>query len=479
MNLSYQITLLALCLMAAHRGFAQARDENSPTFLHSKEEHQRQLQSNSVTLPNGADLTVALLSPDTSTIQLDGTCTARVDVMGNYSIGAGVGDVSYIFVIDQSGSIDATLNQQIVTFFQGLTDRVFDEGSAKNAGVVRFGSSTAVVQALTNDRNDIKTAIANRNGRGSTNCAAGLNSAASLVTSADAGGTVIAIFAGDGECDNGPAAATAAMNLATASSTTTVVVETIAIANPGLCTTDLGDIAQSPGKCNPVDVPADFDVDQLIGTVLRSAFLQQDSNPPIQLTNQETDGPVMLSFSETIQLQNISTEICLTATGEDEGMNGEQQVQQCVTVRAQDALEPTCTCDPLTANPGTATSANFVLRVSDNCGVLSAQVQDTVSSTIFGNFSDGTRINYVVDPSGTPEMTMVTSGVVDVRITANGPGTLMGMDLDNNACMAACVAPITNPKGGNGKGKSKSKGKAMRMKKKKMNRPMKMKNMGK
>jgi hypothetical protein len=352
-------------------------------------------------LSNGASLAVDIALPfDDAQFKLDGQCSATAAIEGTTSIGEGTSDVTYIFVLDNSGSISPVLREAIRAFFVTLTGTIFDEGSAKNAGVVFFGSDASIAQGLTDNQKAITTAISTPTNFGITECQAGLERAEEiLTTSAIEGGTVVLIFAGDGECDSLPTDAADAL------ANRGVIIETLAIGSGVDCSGDLAGITRNGGQCNDIDDPVDFDITNVIGTTLKGAEIRQDSDTYASLTtspNVDTQGPTTKTFDTSVVISGVtSSTVCVRATGDDIlTEEGDRTVEQCITIEGIDGTPPDITCpadQAFNTDQGvcTATKTLKAPSVTDNCDSLSVTaIKDT--------FIQGpTQVDYsVTDKSG-------------------------------------------------------------------------------
>ena len=164
-------------------------------------------------LPNGADLTVSVERPitgDTFVVPA-GATTVDVPLSGTASIATGTPNVTWIYVVDVSGSTGAGCTAGLTVLgceklaVAGLNDLVTTDGSAAAVGLAVFSSSGAAAdissdageQALTAPADpDVDTAITsiveggitaftNKSvGSGSTNYVAGLDAASAIAAQA-------------------------------------------------------------------------------------------------------------------------------------------------------------------------------------------------------------------------------------------------------------------------------------------------------
>jgi len=380
--------------------------------------------SNSTTLPNGADLTVAITSPVTSTeFEVPpGQPTIDVTVTGTASIGLGEPDATFVYVMDVSGSTDqssgscSTILQCEKEFLTQLNDAVIDSGSADEAGLVVFASSAAAADVSPDGGNQLIVAPDAANGGGTfinqvvnsafsdisggdggvtqfspravgqfTNCVAALQAALPSVQ-ASTNGTNVVVFVSDGLCSAGDLgdfdAAIAALEAENA------VIHGIAT-GAGVCgdpnAISLERADNSADGCEHVPNPSDLPdiIPDLIGTTLESLTLSIDGGAPTPIPNSDISlplprpGPVSVSYSTTAAgLAPGDHEICVTATGSDVS-GGSASVPQCETIHLLQ----------LSATPGTADND---LGAGDNT--------HTVTATIAGDPAqvDGRLVSFTV-----------------------------------------------------------------------------------
>lgn len=336
----------------------------------------RQLEK--TTLSNGAELAVDITSPTTgSSFDVDSdSCDVNVDLAGTAGVGQGDPDVSYIFVIDESGSTASILGQ-IKSFFKGLTDVVFDEGSAKNVGVVTFNDAATIETPLTNVITTIKDAIDEASSSGFTNCRDGLVKAKDLATSSAAGGTIIVIFAGDGIC-NRPTSDPDPTNDANALGILGVIVDVVAIGGVGCNDEDLGSIPQDPGTCTEVAEIGDYEITTIIGTKLTDVEYKLDTSAYVSLAGAlilPADGPTSKDFAATLlDVGLLEHTVCAKASGRaelDDDAVLDTEVEECVTFTVVDSTPPVITCPTaITANndPGECSAVVvYAVTATDNC----------------------------------------------------------------------------------------------------------------
>src|SRR5687768_9515727 len=200
--------------------------------------------SNSTTLPNGADLTVSIDSPVTSTeFEVPpGAATIDVTVTGTASVGLGEPDATFVYVMDVSGSTDqasgtcSTILQCEKEFLTQLNDAVIDSGSADEAGLVVFASSAAAADVSPDAGNQLIVAPDAANG-GGTFIDQVVNSAFSDVSGGDGGVTQFSLRT-VGQFTNCVAALQAALPIVQLSTNDTNVVVFV---SDGMCSAgDLG-----------------------------------------------------------------------------------------------------------------------------------------------------------------------------------------------------------------------------------------------
>ncbi|GAX21966.1 hypothetical protein FisN_16Hh043 [Fistulifera solaris] len=381
-----------------------------------------------VELGNGAQLSVNINSPATgSSVVVDDACAASTSFDGSASVGKGTPDVTYIFVIDQSGST-SNIIAGIRTFFNELTDVVFSEGSALNAGVVRFSGSAVRLPALTSSITDIKAEINKAVAGGSTNCGDALLKARELAATSTAATTIV-LFAGDGFCDSSNDAIAQANALA-ALTNTNVIIETIAI-NIG-CAGDLGtNIPRNGGSCKAVTSVNDFDITTVIGTTLKNVAYNLNAGAFASLATSPSGdiaGPATKTFLQAIPINLGPNDLCVKATGSDEVGQQDVDVLECISIVGVDASAPTITCP---ANIVTATDA----------GVCESSVA-TGSATAVDNCSSGLSPQASASGPFPLGISTVTFSVVDA--SGNGASCDISVEIfDGEAPILSCPADMT------------------------------------
>jgi hypothetical protein len=389
--------------------------------------HARSLLS-TVELGNGAQLSLNITSPaNSASVAVGDTCTASTSFDGSASVGEGNPDVTYIFVIDESGST-VNIIAGIKAFFSALTDVVFSEGSALDAGVVRFGSSAIRMPALTNIIVDIKAEINKTflNG-GSTNCADSLIKARELAATSTAATTIV-LFAGDGACNTGGSPSGPANDLAGLMNTN-VIIETIAI---GIgCNGDLGSIPRNGGTCKAVSGVSDFDITTVIGTTLKDVVYNLNAGLFASLTTSpsgDTAGPATKTFVQAIPLNLGPNDLCVKATGNDEVGQQDVDVFECISITGIDTSAPAITCP-----------AN--IAIGTDAGVCESSVA-TGSATAVDNCSSGLSPHASTSGPFPLGISTVTFSVADA--SGNAASCDMSVEVfDGEAPILSCPTDMT------------------------------------
>ena len=200
----------------------------------------RKLHKQTKDLYNGAELSVNIVDLPSNATLSQGINAMNVTLNGTASVGQGRPDVSYIYVVDTSGSTDAldggcgTELQCIHGFLKNFNNETIADGSAKLAAVINFDDNATVIAGWQNPRNpDIADAFNRGFSDGGTNCSAALLEAKKLFGDPlnTAGKTVI-VFAGDGLCTDDETARKAAVD---AFSTTGAIIHTVAVGDEINC----------------------------------------------------------------------------------------------------------------------------------------------------------------------------------------------------------------------------------------------------
>ena len=301
--------------------------------------------SDTTPLPNGADLTVTVDSPvtgDTFVVPA-GDTTVDVPLSGTASVATGAPSVSWVYVVDVSGSTSSACGSTTVlqcekTAVAGLNDLVVTDGSAIDVGLAVFAStgqaadisSAAGAQLVTAPADpDVDTAITSITGGGitqftprsvggGTNFTEGLEAALDVVQ-AGAGSTANVVFLSDGfsSTDAGFGAALAAL-------AAEATIYPFSVGGGSSCTggTDtLQDLAAASGTaCFPVPNPADLPdvITNVTATTLDSLTVELDGAAVTATTSATlpVDGPASITWTAPgDDLAPGSHEVCATATG--------------------------------------------------------------------------------------------------------------------------------------------------------------------
>ena len=251
-------------------------------------------------LSNGAEVTINITSPYMFQ-NFTNIVNTTMAFNGTASVGKGIADVAYIYIIDESGSMadpDAPCDSKlecVQEFFHDFTNQAITDGSAELIAVMTFSDSANVRTGFlkpTDPAIGLAIDAAGTEYMGGTNCVDPLLKAAELVQEAtNTAGTTIVVFAGDGECNVNEALPDAIDTLAA----TGAIVHTVAIGDAVECdeenaatdTTagyadyyenDLGDIPSNGGTCTSVPDPHTLTnyIDDLIGTTLESLEVKID-----------------------------------------------------------------------------------------------------------------------------------------------------------------------------------------------------------
>lgn len=337
--------------------------------------------SNSASLPNGANLSVSIDTPQSSTELLvpNGSSTIDVNVNGTASIGVGEPRAVFAYVIDGSGSTGSgggTGCSPVLTcekqFFEGLNNAAILDGSVAEVGVVVFGAGAVAAdmspssgnQLLTSpaadlDANtvpDVNTVInsattnggvgqftAISSGGGSTNFTAGLQSALSVLNGTSVTNPSLnVVFASDGASNSGGSGFGAAVTaLANAGAT----VDTIAVGSGTSCTSgSAGTLQQiavgTGGTCYQVSDPGNLPnlITNLIGSTLTSLQISVDGGAATTIPNADITpnlpqpGAASVSYTTVVPGLEVGDHvICVTANGVDASGNA-GSVTQCETI---------------------------------------------------------------------------------------------------------------------------------------------------
>jgi hypothetical protein len=345
--------------------------------------------SDSVTLPNGAQLTVSIDSPAPDTEYLADGAPVPVPVTGTATIGVGAPQATIVYVFDASGSTAGsggacgTVLACEQAFFTGLNDAATSGGSIAHVGLVVFGADAVQADMTPGGADDPLGAPADadtpidsiiltnsdfdyqvgqytiKNGlAGATDFAAALQAALGILN-ASSDPSKFLVFASDGVSNAGGLAAfdTAISALAA----TGTVANSVAIGAGSSCTGgsdgSLADITVNGGTCYAVADPNDLPdvIPNLIGSTLTDVQMSVDGGAPTSLTTVPATpqpGPASVTYSTmTAGLEPGSHEICVTAFGTDV-TGGSANVTTCVTVKVYDLLlSPATATNELGSHP--------------------------------------------------------------------------------------------------------------------------------
>jgi len=317
-------------------------------------------------LPNGADLTVSVERPitgDTFVVPA-GATTVDVPLSGTASIATGTPNVTWIYVVDVSGSTGAGCTAGLTVLgceklaVAGLNDLVTTDGSAAAVGLAVFSSSGAAAdissdageQALTAPADpDVDTAITsiveggitaftNKSvGSGSTNYVAGLDAASAIAAQAGSG-PINVVFLSDGQSNAG---SNFAGSLATLAAQATIY--PFAVGAGSSCTGgSVGTLAQmaaaSGTECFAVPDPADLPdvIKNVTATSLTSVSVTLDGAPVTATVAPALPvaGPATVTWQASAEdLAPGSHTVCATATGVGPASDttATQTVKRCET----------------------------------------------------------------------------------------------------------------------------------------------------
>lgn len=449
------------------------------------------------TLPGGTGITVAIDSP------ADGDLIAApggvVPVSGTASVGEGtpVKDTTLVFVMDRSGSMTlsagvdcdgvagndsrATCQQEGVAIAnQAAADAQSAVGlvglasfaSGGQAHDVDLGATgTQLLVAPDHDGDNDGTPDLEQVARslaigGQTDYAAGLTAASTIINDpANTSAFNSMIFMSDGENNDGAHVNTVAAPPATN-------IQAFALGAGVSCTTDFGrgslnDVAArstlGTGDCRQVtDLSTLADeIEESRGASLDSLTMTVNAGAAVTLTNAEitpdlpADGPVTASYTtSTSALSDGEHTICVTAHGTDAG--GASSVTDCHIVTV-DNTAPVVDCTPTTTpdgrqkpkagdnSPGQNEDGFYELTADDaNDADPEIYLVDTGSGTVFGPFTDGTKIKYVEDADATPTQKKMggPNSEVQWHITGTGDAAVYAVDdLGNQSDPVDCLVP--------------------------------------
>jgi hypothetical protein len=384
--------------------------------------------SNSTTLPNGADLTVSITSPVTSTeFEVPpGQPSIDVPVSGTASVGLGDPDATFVYVMDVSGSTDngsgtgcAPVLECEQEFLTALNQEVIASGSADETGFVVFADSAAAADVSPAAGNQllvapdapgapplhieqvIESTFSEFGGNGgvtlfaphtvgvSTYCTAGLEAALPVVQASTNTNNVV-VFVSDGQCDNTGGGGIAAFDAAVAALVAENAVIHAVVTGTGNACGDPDNMTlarmarDSDGTCTFVEDPGTLPdiIPDLIGTTLESLSISIDGGPASPIPNSDISlplpqpGAVSVNYTTTAAgLTPGDHTICVTATGSDVSEQS-ASVEQCETIHLLQ----------LSAAPPTATNE------------LGIDNSHTVTATIAGDAAQvgGREVTFVV-----------------------------------------------------------------------------------
>jgi len=343
--------------------------------------------SNSTSLPNGAELTVSIDDPVTSTefkVPV-GEATIDVAVSGSASVGEGDPDSTFVYVIDVSGSTTedsgsacGTFLQCQKDFFKALNVQIIasreadlaglavyagtDDGVLATSGATADMSSAGGDQKLVapNDDGFVATVINStfsnaapgvggvdlfqtRTAGFRTNFAAGMQRACEILSDGSNDNSIgVVVFGSDGESNEGGAEYQSQLDCLKGLGAR---IESIAIGASSSCNGGtagtLEEMAlQTDGTCHPIDDPDDLPgiIPSLIGSTLESLEIEVDGGGKQPIPNGDISlplpqaGAIGVDYTTTVTgLGPGDHEICVTANGSDV-TGGVASVTRCETI---------------------------------------------------------------------------------------------------------------------------------------------------
>ena len=464
--------------------------------------------SSSTTLPNGAELTVSITSPVTSTeFEVPpGQPSIDVTVSGTASVGLGDPDATFVYVMDVSGSTAdgsgtgcAPVLQCEKEFVLLLNQAVIDSGSADEVGLAVFAGSAAAGDVspaggtqflVAPDEGGpppfieqvISSTFSTFGGDGgvnlftfhnvgnTTNCTAGLQAALPIVQASTNSNNVV-VFVSDGQCDpTGLAGFDAAIAALVAED---AVIQAVATGTGNSCGSNAGLTLErmafnSGGTCTFIEDPGTLPdiIPDLIGTSLNSLTLSIDGNPrprfPTATSRCRCRSPARCrsTTDDSRRPDAWRSHHCVTATGSDVSQESET-VQQCETIHLLQlsAAPPTATNELGTDNTHTVT-ANIA---GDPAQVGGRLVTFVVSGTNGGTTGIcGVNADCTTDAAGNVLFTYsvpvapssIGNDTITVSTVIGGNTSTVTVDkrwVDTTPPVAACV-PGVNPAGHEPKG---------------------------
>lgn len=332
----------------------------------------------SVTLPNGANLSVSIDDPLTCTEFIIPVGETSIDVFvdGSASVGLGEPDATFVYVMDVSGSTDvgggtgcAPILDCEQDFVKAINQAAVVDGSVDEVGLVVYGDSAATADMspdggdqtiIAPDADGFVDTVADSTysdasgGSGGvglftnkavgqfTNCEAALQSALTVVN-ASSNGTNIVVFLSDGLCNAGGNIGDEIAALATAGA----VIHSIAAGTGSDCDSDpagngsLRDMANGTGgQCYEEPDPGNLPdiIPALIGSTLVSLEISVDGGTATPIPNADISLPLPQPGAVSVDyttpaagLDPADHEICVTANGADV-TEGTGDVTQCETI---------------------------------------------------------------------------------------------------------------------------------------------------
>jgi hypothetical protein len=379
--------------------------------------------SNSISLPNGANLEVAIDDPVTCTEFLvpadDPDGLIDVPVEGSASIGQGDPNVLLIPVVDVSTSTNSSCGGGLGSKLsceklavQNLLGSP-DISSVKEFGVAIYAGASVTAdmtsagsdQKISSAVSDASTVVASigslnvgqytaKNVPDATNFTAGLQQAKTIVDASTSGANII-VFLSDGLSNQGGAGFNAAVSALVGQAT----IFSFAVGAGSSCTGGTHGTLQAMatstgGSCTPVPNPANLPtiLPDLLSTELLSVKVNGDDATAVPSV--PVDGPITVDYTATVSNLGVGDQdICAEATGSDS--TGSDSVEQCEEIHLLQ----------LTASPPNG--------VND----LNFDDQHTVTAAILGGTAPARDIDFVV--SGTNAGT-ATPGNASINATPGG-----------------------------------------------------------
>lgn len=351
--------------------------------------------ADTIELPNGAELEASVTSPaDGATFLVDaGDADTDVPVTGTASVGVGTPDVTWIYVVDVSGSTVAnacgatTVLACELEAVGNLHADVVASNSAIDAGIVVFGEGGAAgdMSAAGGDQPlvavgdpDFDAALGSvfsagislhtpkSVGQNATDYAAALDAALGPAQASTAGTTNV-VFLSDGESNEDDTGFGAALAALVAED---VTIYPFAVGTGVSCgggaEGTLDDMAAASGTaCVPVPDPADLPdiVADLVSTQLLTVEVTVDGAPVTAdvVPSVPADGPVTVDWTATAAgLEPGTHEVCVTATGAGPASDPDavDSVTECITISvfAFDVTPPDATNELGSDNSHTVTA---------------------------------------------------------------------------------------------------------------------------